>query len=40
MLVVVQIAFGQGSLKIEYNKDKNIFMTGPVSKINELTISI
>ena len=36
----VQIAFDQGSLKIEYNKDKNIFMTGPVSKINELSISI
>ena len=36
----VQIAFDQGSLKIEYNKDKNIFMTGPVSKINKLSISI
>ena len=36
----VQIAFDQGFLKIEYNKDKNIFMTGPVSKINELSISI
>ena len=36
----VQIAFDQGSLEIEYNKDKNIFMTGPVSKINELSISI
>ena len=36
----VQISFDQGSLKIEYNKDKNIFMTGPVSKINELNISI
>ena len=36
----VQIAFDQGSLKIDYNKDKNIFMTGPVSKINELSISI
>ena len=36
----VQIAFDQGYLKIEYNKDKNIFMTGPVSKINKLSISI
>ena len=36
----VQIAFDQGSLKIEYNIDKNIFMTGPVSKINKLSISI
>ena len=36
----VQIVFDQGSLKIEYNKDKNIFMTGPVSKVNKLSISI
>jgi diaminopimelate epimerase len=36
----VKIAFDQGSLKIEYDNDKNIFMTGPVSKINEIRISI
>ena len=35
----VQIAFDQGSLKVEYNNDNNIFMTGPVSKINEINIS-
>ena len=37
---IVQIAFDQGFLKIEYNKDKKYFMTGPVSKINKLSISI
>lgn len=36
----VRIAFDLGSLKVEYNDDKNIFMTGPVSKINEISISI
>ena len=36
----VQINFDLGSLKIEYNNDKNIFMTGPVSKINETNILI
>ena len=35
----VQIAFDQGSLKVEYNNDNNILMTGPVSKINEINIS-
>ena len=35
----VQICFEQGSLKVEYNNNKNIFMTGPVSKINEMSIS-
>ena len=36
----VQIAFNQGSLKIKYENDKSIFMTGAVSKINKLDISI
>ena len=36
----VQIDFDQGSLKVEYNNDNNIFMTGPVSKINETNILI
>jgi len=36
----VQIAFDQGSLKIEYDINKNIFMTGSVSKIVEVDISI
>ena len=36
----VQIAFDQGSLKIKYDSNKNIFMTGPVSKIKKIEISI
>ena len=36
----VHIAFDQGSLKIEYDSDKNIFMAGPVSKIKKVDISI
>ena len=36
----VQIAFDQGSLKIKYDDNKNIFMTGPVSKIKKIDISI
>ena len=36
----VQIAFEQGSLKIKYDSNKNIFMTGPVSKIKKMNISI
>ena len=36
----VQIVFDQGSLKIKYDNDKNIFMTGPVSKIKKIDISI
>ena len=36
----VQIAFDQGSLKIKYDSNKNIFMTGPVSKIEKMDISI
>ncbi len=43
VLSLIAVALGAGAagtLKVEYNKDKNIFMTGPVSKINELSISI
>ena len=36
----VQIAFDQGSLKIKYDSNKNIFMTGSVSKIKKMDISI
>jgi len=36
----VQIAFDQGSLKIKYDSNKNIFMTGPVSKIKKMDITI
>ncbi len=36
----VEIIFKQGSLSIEYNSNKNIFMTGPVSKINKIDILI
>ena len=36
----VQISFDQGLLKIEYDNNKDIFMTGPVSKINKVGISI
>jgi len=36
----VQIAFDQGFLKIKYDSKKNIFMTGPVSKIKKMDITI
>ena len=36
----VHITFDQGSLKIEYDSNRNIFMTGPVSKIKKMDISI
>ena len=36
----VLIAFDQGSLKIKYDNNKNIFMAGPVSKIKKIDISI
>ncbi len=36
----VQIAFDQGFLKIKYDSNKNIFMTGPVSKIKKTDITI
>ena len=36
----VQIAFDQGYLKIKYDSSKNIFMTGSVSKIKKMDISI
>ena len=36
----VQISFEQGSLEIEYDNNQNIFMTGPVSKINIINIQI
>ncbi len=36
----VQISFEQGSLEIEYDNNQNIFMTGPVSKINIINIPI
>ena len=36
----VHIAFDQGSLQIKYDSNKNIFMTGPVSKIKKVDISI
>ena len=35
-----KIIFELGSLEIEYNSDENIFMTGPVSEINKVNISI
>ena len=36
----VHIAFDQGSLQIKYDSNKNIFMTGPVSRIKKMDISI
>ena len=36
----VNIKFKEGILKIKYDESKNIFMTGPVSKIKEITFKI
>ena len=36
----VNIKFNKGVLKIEIDKNDNIFMTGPVSKIKEIKIEI
>tara|TARA_A100001011_G_scaffold374901_1_gene435858 strand:+ start:1919 stop:2740 length:822 start_codon:yes stop_codon:yes gene_type:complete len=37
---VVNIKFHQGILKIEYDKNQNIFMTGPVSDIKKIKLEI
>ena len=36
----VNIKFREGNLNISYNKNENIFMSGPVSRIKELKIEI
>jgi len=36
----VNIKFQDGILKIKYDEDENVFMTGPVSKIKEITFEI
>ncbi len=35
----VNIIFEQGSLFVEFDRSENIFMTGPVSRINEIDIT-
>ena len=37
---LVNIRFKEGVLNINFDKDKNIFMTGPVSKIRKIKINI
>ncbi len=36
----VDIKFKEGFLSIEIDKDENIFMTGPVSKVKNINIEV
>ena len=36
----VNIKFKEGILKIKYDENENIFMTGPVSEIKKITFKI